>query len=147
MLLQDQIKEIVKDKNTSKETKSTLRVLLGEFGRINDGKVITNEQCIIVIKKFIKNIDETLDHIKRISESFNPTLPNPIEKLTKERNLLLLFLPQSATIEQINDSIVKILKTNTFKNNMQSMKYIIDDLELQGLDVDKKLLSELIRKL
>lgn len=138
-MLQEEIKQMVRDKNTSKNTKSTLRVLLGEFGRVNDGKPISDEQCISVIKKFIKNIDESLNHIGK-------TLPEIREKLKIERNLISTFLPKSATLEQMKKSIDKIMKENEFKNNMQAMKPVIEDIESQGLDVDKKKLSELIKK-
>lgn len=137
-MLQDEIKQMVKDKGTSKNTKSTLRVLLGEFGRINDGKPISNEQCIEVIKKFVKNIDQTLSHIDK-------TLPEVVEKLTIERDLMTTFLPKSATTEEMQESIKKIMSLNDFKNKMQAIKPVIDDLESMGLDVDKKELSKLIR--
>jgi uncharacterized protein YqeY len=138
-MLQEDIKQMVRDKNTSKDTKSTLRVLLGEFGRVNDGKSISDEQCISVIKKFIKNIDESLNHIGK-------TLPEIREKLKIERNLMSTFLPKSATLEQMKKSIDKIMKENEFKNNMQAMKPVIEDLESQGVNIDKKKLSELIKK-
>lgn len=138
-MLQEEIKQMVRDKNTSKNTKSTLRVLLGEFGRVNDGKPISDEQCISVIKKFIKNIDESLNHIGK-------TLPEIREKLKIEKDLMSTFLPKSATLEQMKKSIDKIMKENEFKNNMQAMKPVIEDIESQGLDVDKKKLSELIKK-
>lgn len=136
-MLQEEIKQLVRNIKTSKNTKSTLRVLLGEFGRVNDGKPISDEQCISVIKKFIKNIDDTLSHIDK-------TLPEVVEKLTIERDLMTTFLPKSATIEEMNESIKHVMSLNTFKNKMQAMKPVINDLETKGLLVDKKMLSKMI---
>lgn len=137
-MLQEDIKQMVRSISTPKPTKSTLRVLLGEFSRINDGKPISDEQCIEVIKKFVKNIDQTLSHIDK-------TLPEVVEKLTIERDLMTTFLPKSASTEEMQVSIDKIMKENDFKNKMQAIKPVIDDLESMGLDVDKKELSELIK--
>jgi hypothetical protein len=126
------IKNLSKDKNTSKEDRTTLKTLLGEFDRINDGKLLTDDQCMSVIKKFIKNIDITL------KAKYDKSLEN-------EKTFLNQFLPIEATKEQMLETIDFILKQNTFKNKIQAMKPCIDLLTEKGYDVNKKDLLELLK--
>jgi hypothetical protein len=129
---QTKFKNMLKDKNTSKDNRTTLKTLLGEFDRINDGKPLTNDQCMSVIKKFVKNIDISL------KAKYNASLEN-------EKTFLTQFLPKKATKDQMEEVIDFVLKNNTFKNKMQAMKPCIDLLNEKGYDVNKKELSDLLK--
>jgi len=131
-MLQLKIKNMLKDKNLSKENRLTLKTLLGEFDRINDGKSLNDGQCLNVIKKFIKNIDITLE--AKYSDS-----------LKNEKLFLNQFLPKEATKDQMLNVINIVCKENTFKSKMQAMKPCIDLLTENGYDVNKKELSELLK--
>jgi uncharacterized protein YqeY len=136
MTLTTEIKTMSKSKDLLKEEKTTLKTLLGEFDRVNDGKPISDEQAVNVIKKFIKNIDETL---KVIKDKFI------IQNLENEKMLLEHFLPNKANTELLKEVVSKIFQNNQFKNKMQAMKPCIEELTNIGYDVDKKELSELIK--
>jgi uncharacterized protein YqeY len=136
MTLTTEIKSMSKSKDLLKEEKTTLKTLLGEFDRVNDGKPISDEQAINVIKKFIKNIDETLKIV------FNTSI---INILKNEKILLEHFLPNKANTELLKEVVKKIFQNNQFKNKMQAIKPCIEELTNMGYDIDKKELSELIK--
>jgi len=125
-------------KKLSKETKMTwkrvfTRVILGEFNRLNDGKEINDSQAIAVIKKLVKNSKEIL-----VLKKNDAVAEREIEFLNN-------YLPKTATKEQMK-SVIRTAKLQfTFKNIMQAMKPCIELLKKEGLDVDKKLLSEMLR--
>jgi uncharacterized protein YqeY len=136
MTLTTEIKSMSKSKDLLKEEKTTLKTLLGEFDRVNDGKPISDEQAVNVIKKFIKNIDETLKIV------FNTSI---INILKNEKMLLEHFLPNKANTELLKEVVEKIFQNNQFKNKMLAMKPCIEELTNMGYDIDKKELSELIK--
>lgn len=131
-MLEDKIKKMCK------ETKMTwkrvfMKVILGEFNRINDGKPVTDDQCIAVIKKLIKNSKEIL----KLKE--NDAMAE------REIDFLQQFLPKQATIEDMEGVISLVMCQNEgYKNVMQLMKPCIDELEKIGYDVDKNKLSKLL---
>jgi uncharacterized protein YqeY len=135
MSLQDVIKQNSKTINPIDRT--IFKTLLGEFDRVNDGKPINDEQAFSVIKKFIKNIDESF----YLLEDY----PEKRMLLLHEKELLSQFLPRTATIDQMKSVIEHVLSSNSFKNNMQAMKPCIEILQEKGLDIDKKELSNLLK--
>jgi len=134
MTLHDKIKSMLKDRNISKANRTTLKTLSGEFDRIDDGKKLSDEECINVIKKYIKNLDITLD-IKYDENSY------------QEKMFLNELIPtkNNATKDEMLKTIGKVLTENTFKNNMQAMKPCIDILDKKGYSVDKRSLSNLLK--
>jgi len=134
MTLHDKIKSMLKDRNISKANRTTLKTLSGEFDRIDDGKKLSDEECISVIKKYIKNLDITLD-IKYDENSY------------QEKMFLNELIPtkNNATKDEMLKTIGKVLTENTFKNNMQAMKPCIDILDKKGYSVDKRSLSNLLK--
>ena len=136
MSLVAKVKELSKSKDILKEEKLTLKTLLGEFDRINDGKLISDEEAINTIKKFIKNIDESLSVIE---EQYI------INHLNNEKSLLQQFLPKTANEDQMLMVIENVFLKNNFKNNMEAIKPCIKELNSMGFDVDNKKLSNLIK--
>ena len=134
MTLHDKIKSMLKDRNISKANRTTLKTLSGEFDRIDDGKKLSDEECINVIKKYIKNLDITLD-IKYDENSYQEKMF--LNELTPTKN--------NATKDEMLKTIGKVLTENTFKNNMQAMKPCIDILDKKGYSVDKRSLSNLLK--
>ncbi len=127
-----------KIKTLSKETKASwkrifTRVILGEFNRLNDGKEINDSQAIDIIKKLVKNSKEIL------------VLKKNDAMALRELEFLNDYLPKQATEDQMKTAIDKATTHFEFKNIMQAMAPCIDILKKQGLDVDKKLLSEMLR--
>lgn len=128
-------KEIVsslKDKNLDTWRRILYRVILGEFDRINDGKPITEEESISVIKKMVKNSKEILKY-------------KPLDPIaTREVNELETFLPKMADKELMKKVIQEVFEGNEFKNKMQSMNPCVIELEKLGYNVDKSELSKMV---
>lgn len=127
-------------KNLSKTTGMTwkrnfLKVVLGEFNRVDDGKPCNDEQCIKVIKKLIKNSKEILKFRK-----------NDVMAL-RELELLKTLLPvkKEASESYMQIIIDGVMLTHEYKNVMQLMKPCIEDMTLHGFDVDKGKLSQLLK--
>lgn len=71
--------------------------LLGEAAMIgkNDGnRETTDAEVVAVVKKFIKNIDDTMTHLRN---SITDALTDQRELLSAERKCLEQFLPQQMT--------------------------------------------------
>lgn len=94
-----------KEKN-SKEA-LTLTTLIGEAEMIgkNDGnRSTTDEEVQNVIKKFIKNINETLKVLK--TEQADKVL-----ELNQEKEILMKFLPQQLTENELKVVILGLVET------------------------------------
>ena len=112
MSLQEQIKKDLMAAMKAKDqaTKDSLRVVMGEFGRL-DAKTLTDDQVIAVIKKLIKAEKEVLARTNADSSPFIETI---------ER-----YLPQMATNEEIKSWIEANVDFSQFKNKMQAMGSIM----------------------
>lgn len=101
MTILDSIKKVQlqarKDKNSADA--STLTTLIGESEMIgkNDGnRVSTDAEVVAVIKKFIKNIDETVAIVSKDS-----TKEDKVKALVQEKTLLTTFLPKQLSEDEI----------------------------------------------
>lgn len=133
MTIENEIKDRLKDKALSKWERTFLKVILGEFNRIDDAKPCNDTQCMAVVKKLIKNS--------------NIVLENKVDDTNAVREIEFLnqFLPKIATKENMRFAINYIKsKIQDYKNIMQLMKPCIIFLEENGFDVDKKELSTLL---
>jgi uncharacterized protein YqeY len=114
MTLQEQIKKdltlAMKAKDEFK--KNTLRVILGEFGRL-ESKTFTDDEGIRVLKKLISSEKETLE--KQGKDSLHSPYIHIIES----------YLPQMASEEDIKTWIKENVDFSQFKNKMQAMKTIM----------------------
>lgn len=133
LTIENVIKNELKNVKLNSTERNFFKVIIGEFNRINDGKPLTNDQCLGVIKKMIKNTNEMLKIRKNNQDLLN------------ELKILESFLPKQADNSAIKEVIVKVLSTNTFKNKMQAMSPCINILKDMGFDVDKKILSKLLQ--
>jgi len=90
-----------KDKASVKA--SVLTTLIGEasvIGKNDGGRDTTDQEVQAVIKKFVKNIEETL---KAPSLSINA-----YTVLTHEQEILTAYLPSQMTVDQLTDTITAI---------------------------------------
>ena len=113
MNLQKQIKSelTVAIKAKDEERKDTLRVILGEFGRL-DKKELSDDEVIKILKKLIKSEKEMLE--KKGAED-DSTFIKVIEN----------YLPKMATQEEIAEWIEQHVDFSEFKNKMQAMGLIM----------------------
>ena len=117
----------------SKEDRSFFKFILGEFNRFNDGKKCTDEQCIKIVKKLIKNSKEILNIKSDI-------------KTERELYFLESLLPKQADEKLMRDVIDYVMETQDFKNKMQLMRPCINELQYKGYDVDKAKLSSILKE-
>lgn len=95
-----------------------LTTLVGEAtmpGKNDGNRESTDQEVKTVIKKFIKNLDLALEHIKH----------SPI--LQQEKDILLAYLPKALTEEVLKDLIKEIINVNNFtspKDMGKIMKFL-----------------------
>lgn len=98
-------------KAKDEEKKDTLRVILGEFGRL-DKKELSDDMVVKILKKLIKSEKEMLE--KKGAEN-DSTFIKIIEN----------YLPKMATQEEIAKWIEQHVDFSEFKNKMQAMGLIM----------------------
>jgi uncharacterized protein YqeY len=113
MNLQKQIKSDLTAamKAKDEEKKDTLRVILGEFGRL-DKKELSDDEVVKILKKLIKSEKEMLEKTGAEGDS---TFIKIIEN----------YLPKMATQEEIAKWIEQHVDFSEFKNKMQAMGLIM----------------------
>ncbi len=131
MKLQEQIKKDLTAamKAKDEDKKSTLRVLMGEFGRI-DAKELEDDQIIKIMKKLIKSERETLER-------------SGVKEETPFIGILEAYLPKMASEDEIKAWIQDNVDFSQYKNKMQSMRDIMQHFgsEADGNTV-KKILQD-----
>ena len=132
MNLQAQMKKdlsaAIKAKNKNK--KDTLRVILGEFGRL-DKKELSDDEVVKILKKLIKSEKEVLEQKGETADSeFIKVIEN--------------YLPKMATAEEILAWIQQNIDFSQFKNKMQAMGLIMKHF---GATADGNIVKKIIQKM
>jgi uncharacterized protein YqeY len=132
MTLQEQIKKDLTSamKARDEETKSALRVIMGEFARA-DKKDLTDDDVIKVLKKLVKSEQETLE--KQGLETSSPFI-----------RTIEAYLPQMATNDEIVLWIDENIDFTQFKSKMQAMGPIMKHF---GPRADGNTVKSLLQKL
>lgn len=132
MNLQSQMKKdlfaAIKAKDEKK--KDALRVILGEFGRL-DKKELSDDEIVKILKKLMKSEKEVLV-LK--GEAANSEFINVIEN----------YLPKMATEEEITAWIHQNIDFSQFKNKMQAMGLIMKHF---GATADGNFVKKIIQKM
>jgi uncharacterized protein YqeY len=132
MNLQSQMKKdlsaAIKAKNENK--KDTLRVILGEFGRL-DKKELSDDEVVNILKKLIKSEKEVLEHKGEAADS-------AFIEIIKH------YLPKMATEEEILAWIQQNIDFSQFKNKMQAMGLIMKHF---GATADGNFVKKIIQKM
>ncbi len=113
MNLQKQIKKDLTAaiKAKDEEKKDTLRVILGEFGRL-DKKELSDDEAVKILKKLMKSEKEVLEKKgDEIDSRFIKIIEN--------------YLPKMATEADITRWIEQNIDFSEFKNKMQAMGLIM----------------------
>jgi hypothetical protein len=131
MNLQKQIKSDLTAamKAKDEEKKDALRVILGEFGRL-DKKALSDDEVVKILKKLIKSEKEMLEKKGDDTDSI-------FIKVIED------YLPKMATQEEITHWIEKNVDFSEFKNKMQAMGLIMKHFgaRAEGNEVKKILLQ------
>jgi len=132
MNLQSQMKKdlskAIKAKDEKK--KDALRVILGEFGRL-DKKEVSDDEIIKILKKLGKSEREVLEQKGETTDSeFIKVIEN--------------YLPKMATEEEITAWIHQNIDFSQFKNKMQAMGLVMKHF---GATADGNFVKKIIQKM
>jgi uncharacterized protein YqeY len=132
MNLQSQMKKdlsaAIKAKDEKK--KDALRVILGEFGRL-DKKEVSDDEIIKILKKLMKSEREVLEQKGEAADSeFIKVIEN--------------YLPKMAAEEEITAWINEHIDFSQFKNKMQAMGLVMKHF---GATADGNFVKEIIQKM
>ena len=132
MNLQNQMKKDLPAaiKARDEEKKDTLRVILGEFGRL-DKKELSDEEVVKILKKLMKSEKEVLEQKGKATDS---EFIRVIED----------YLPKMATEEEITAWIHQNIDFSQFKNKMQAMGLIMKHF---GATTDGNFVKRIIQKM
>jgi len=128
MRIQEQIKQELRASMVggNKELTSLLRVILGEFSR--EGKELSDEQALKVIKKMRDNAVE---------------LKNEFEEIELNR-----YLPSMLELKELREMIKYIIEVNEL-SGMQNMGRVMGELSKskENSRIDKSTASQIVREL
>ena len=132
MNLQNQMKKdlsaAIKAKDEKK--KDALRVILGEFGRL-DKKELSDDEIVKILKKSMKTEKEVLEQKGETADSaFIKVIEN--------------YLPKMATEEEITAWIHQNIDFSQFKNKMQAMGLIMNHF---GATADGNFVKKIIQRM
>jgi hypothetical protein len=100
----------VRARITRSDTVAILTTLLGEaemIGKNAGNRETTDEEVIAIAKKFIKNIDETINAIRKVEMTDEKAAA--LRMAFAERGVVEMYLPKQMTVEQLRDVIQKII--------------------------------------
>jgi uncharacterized protein len=132
MNLQSQMKKdlsaAIKAKDEKK--KDALRVIIGEFGRL-DKKELSDDEIVKILKKLMKSEKEVLEQKGETADSkFIEVIEN--------------YLPKMATEEEITAWIHQNIDFSQFKNKMQAMSLIMKNF---GATTDGNFVKKIIQRM
>ncbi len=132
MSLQEQIKKDLAAamKAKDEDTKNTLRVIMGEFGR-QESKELSDAVVIQIVKKLVKSEMEVL-------ERSGDATSNAFIKACEA------YLPRMADEEEIRAWINDNIDFAEFKNKMQAMRPIMQHF---GANADGNLVKKVLNEL
>jgi uncharacterized protein len=132
MNLQQQIKKDLSAaiKARDEHKKDTLRVVLGEFGRL-DNKELSDDEAVKILKKLIKSEKEVLEQKGDATDS---AFIEIIES----------YLPKMAAEADISAWIRQNVDFSQFKNKMQAMGVIMKHF---GATADGNVVKEILQKM
>ena len=132
MNLQNQMKKdlSVAIKAKDEKKKDALRVILGEFGRL-DKKELSDDEIVKILKKLMKTEKEVLEQKGETADSaFIKVIEN--------------YLPKMATEEEITAWIHQNIDFSQFKNKMQAMGLIMNHF---GATADGNFVKKIIQRM
>ena len=122
-----------------------LTTLIGELETASkkSGKELTDPQIVAVIKKFIKNIDETSAELEKSINSGSGSIVNTILQLDTELAALEHHLPDQLTETQVKDIVTAMIESNDNVNMGSIMKELKTNYEGQ---YDGRMASTIVKE-
>jgi len=107
-------------------------------------KPLKDQEIENIIKKFIKNIEETMSYMK----NKDPYKENPPMELVEEITQLMLWLPIKASKKEIEEALTEHCSSVIIgKNKGQAMGIAMKTLKAIGLSVDGKDVEEVVNEI
>jgi len=112
-------KQLIARRARETDEAALLTTVIGEcekIGKDAGNRLVTDDECLSVIRKFVKNINETISYLKSEDER----LPG----LKVEKDILSGFLPAMLSEDEIRAEIIAMIRKNpdiTFGGVMGSL--------------------------
>ena len=136
----DDLKESMKNKDPARS--NILKMVISEVKNktVNDGKEITDDACKQVVKKFIKQHE---DSIKQFTDANRTDL---VSKEALELTYLKFYVPNMMSEEETKSEIDNIIKVNNIplaKQNMGQIMKIVKSYD----NIDMKIVSKYLNSI
>lgn len=120
---------------------SVLRMIKSalQLEAINKKSELSDEDVIIVLKRQVKQRNDSLSEFEKLGKI------EAANDLRKEIEIISVYLPEEASIEQINeviDNAFKEINPTSMKEMGQVMKYVTDHLK----NADMTKVSQIVRE-
>lgn len=146
------LSEIESDRMTSRKNKdrdltallTTLYSEIGMVGKNDGGRLSTDDEAVIVIKKFIKNANMSLHSLRKMETERSVI---SIDELETELVILNSYLPKQLTDIELNDAIKGII-ADIDEPTPRVMGMVMKQLKAEKGDTyDGKLASMIVKDL
>ena len=136
----DDLKESMKNKDPARS--SVLKMVISEVKNktVNDGKEITDDICKQVVKKFIKQHE---DSIKQFTDANRTDL---VSKEALELTYLKFYVPNMMSEEETKSEINNIIKVNNIPLARQNMGQIMKIVKSYD-NIDMKIASKYLNSI
>ena len=129
-------------KENNKESLTTLKMAKNAISneKINLKHDLSNDEVIAVLRRYIKQKNGDIEEYSKFNKM------DVVEAIKKEIELISKYLPEEMSLEDINkglDQIFDKVKPESIKDMGKLMK---EANELFGVNVDKALVSKLIKE-
>lgn len=133
-------------KNKEADTASLLTTLIGEaemVGKNAGNRAPTDEEVIATAKKFQKNINETMAHLKSKDTPDAALVP-----YFNELEILDRYLPTKISNDQVEDDIMEAIHAADVELNQKALSVVIKSLkEKYGSQFDGGQVSKVFKSL
>lgn len=141
--LQTDMKKAMLEKNIS--SRDAIRAIIAEIKNKNiiEGKDITNDLCLNIIKKSVKQHNDSINQFKAANRL------DLIEKEQNELNCLLTYLPKMFTEDEMIAVVSNIITENELQLTKQSFGLIMKQLNTHKNkdQIDKAFISKYLNTL
>ena len=142
-IIQSDIKQAMISKNNEK--RDCLRSIVSEIKNqsINAGKPLTEEICISVLKKSVKQHNDSIENFKKGNR------PDLVEKEQNELQYIECYLPKMYSEDKIKEIIDNIMNDNSFDRTKKNMGAIMKAIGQRNdaNNIDRKIASSYLNSI
>lgn len=142
-IIQSDIKQAMISKNNEK--RDCLRSIVSEIKNqsINAGKPLTEEICISVLKKSVKQHNDSIENFKKGNR------PDLVEKEQNELQYIECYLPKMYSEDKIKEIIDNMMNDNGFDRTKKNMGVIMKAIGQRNdaNSIDRKIASSYLNSI